>query len=128
MRRLAAFVFLAMLASHAIAATIEARDGIIYVTGFIEVGDGGRFAQLETDPPKLVVLDSPGGAVDNALSMARLIHDIGIPTLIPAGKECLSACAVMFLAGSKKFMGEGRSSACTVRGIAVEQASPVRRK
>jgi hypothetical protein len=89
---------------------------VIYVTGEIVIGDAGKFAQLETTPPKLVVLDSPGGEVDNAIAMAKLIRDVGIPPLIPADKECLSACVMLFFAGSQRFMGAEASSAFITLG------------
>ena len=98
---------MAALPSPTLAATIDARDGIIYVTGVIGIGDADRFAQIATDPPRLVVLNSAGGEVANALAMAKLIHDKASSTLIPVGKKCLSACSVLFLAGRTKYMGSG---------------------
>lgn len=53
---------------------------------------------------KLIVLNSPGGYVDNALQVADVVHDRGISTLVAKGMGCYSACAYIFFAGANRFV------------------------
>ena len=48
---------------------------------------------------RIVVLNSPGGAVDSALAMAKQIRRLGLKTYVPPEMGCYSACAYMFFAG-----------------------------
>jgi hypothetical protein len=48
---------------------------------------------------RIVALNSPGGAVDSALTMAQKIHKLGLSTYVPAEMGCYSACAYMYFAG-----------------------------
>jgi hypothetical protein len=48
---------------------------------------------------RIVALNSPGGAVDSALTMARKIHKLGLSTYVPPEMGCYSACAYMYFAG-----------------------------
>jgi hypothetical protein len=49
---------------------------------------------------RIVALNSPGGAVDSALTMARKIHKLGLSTYVPPQMGCYSACAYMYFAGA----------------------------
>ena len=53
----------------------------------------------DTDQPRRICLNSEGGKIIEALKMARLISG-GLGTVVPENKKCLSACAILFLAGS----------------------------
>lgn len=46
-----------------------------------------------------VCLNSPGGSFDEGLSVAELIYNNGLSTLVENGSECFSSCAVIFMAG-----------------------------
>ena len=48
---------------------------------------------------RIVALNSPGGAVDSALTMAHKIHKLGLSTYVPPQMGCYSACAYMYFAG-----------------------------
>lgn len=50
-----------------------------------------------------IVLDSPGGDVYSALSMAGVINDKSLVTYVPLDGVCASACSFMFLAGANRF-------------------------
>ena len=54
----------------------------------------------------VVWLHSRGGSI-GALGIGDLIHDYGLQTYVPAGAECDSLCAYLWLAGSKRFVGYG---------------------
>ena len=56
--------------------------------------------------PKTLVLDSEGGLVHMALSMARDVHRLKINTLIPERATCYSSCSFIFLAGNRR-LAEG---------------------
>jgi hypothetical protein len=87
-------------------------DGLIDITGPIEPGDAEVLAALvaEMDPAKftsgaegaevLVRLNSPGGSFKEAIEIARLIDKHQLQTFVEAGSDCLSACAVIFMAGT----------------------------
>lgn len=49
---------------------------------------------------RIVALNSPGGDVDSALTMAHKIHKLGLSTYVPPEMGCYSACAYMYFAGA----------------------------
>lgn len=51
---------------------------------------------------RLVILDSPGGIVADALLIADDVHSRRLSTLIPGSARCYSACAFIFLAGAER--------------------------
>lgn len=53
---------------------------------------GGNYIQL--------CLNSPGGSWDQALSMARIVHQDGIGTIVQKDSYCNSACSIVFMAGT----------------------------
>lgn len=55
----------------------------------------------------LVFLDSPGGRIHASLDLAARFRATGLDTLVPAGSECASACAFVFLAGVRR-QAEGK--------------------
>ncbi|MEL6374857.1 MAG: hypothetical protein AAFR04_12925 [Pseudomonadota bacterium] len=52
-------------------------------------------------PVIFVRLESDGGDVEEAVRAAQVVWRRGAATLVPAGKRCLGACALIFMAGSK---------------------------
>ena len=48
---------------------------------------------------KVLVLQSRGGYVDQALALAAEIRRLGLGTAIPRGASCYSACTFLFFAG-----------------------------
>lgn len=83
----------------------------IYLSGEIKAGDSKVISDLihQHDIPHssnlyaiqaMLVLDSPGGNVREAIEIARLVDQYGFATYIGAEDECLSACAFVFMAGS----------------------------
>jgi hypothetical protein len=85
----------------------------VTIGGLIEKGDlekiraefeahrisGGLFA---TDT---VCLNSPGGDFKVGLDIAKFILDSDLPTQIPAGASCESACAWIFMSGTWRIKG-----------------------
>ena len=81
--------------------------------GEIEVGDGDKFASIlkKNDDQifkETLCLNSPGGNYTEALHIIRAILDRGgvFRTLVDKDSECLSACALIFLAGFRH-LGDG---------------------
>lgn len=58
---------------------------------------------LEARPnARIMVLNSPGGAVDSALVVAQEVRRRGMRTYVPDGMGCYSACAYIFFAGDNR--------------------------
>lgn len=53
---------------------------------------------------RIIVLNSPGGYVDNALQVAREVRKRGMSTLVAKGMGCYSACAYIFFAGTPRYV------------------------
>ena len=71
------------------------------IRGAIMPGDGARIAdELLTNRPSRVALDSPGGSVEDALTVGRTLREIGAETRLQDNAVCLSACPYMFVGGT----------------------------
>ena len=80
----------------------------IYVTGEIQLGDDAAFRRItDTFPDAVVFLDSPGGTVIPALEIGRLARERGYRTVVLAGGTCASSCALIWLAGSTRYLEPG---------------------
>jgi hypothetical protein len=53
---------------------------------------------------RIIVLNSPGGYVDNALQVAQQVHEHGMTTVVADGMGCYSACAYIFFAGKQRYV------------------------
>lgn len=76
-------------------------DGVLAAEGSIDQGAAARFAaeiEARGEYVKTVSLNSPGGALDDAMAMARLVRGRGIATQVADGAICASSCP-LFLAG-----------------------------
>ncbi len=86
-----------------------AADGRLLATGTITPGIARAFAE-EIDKRgsyvKTVVLHSPGGSVQDALHMGRLIREKGFSTEVAAGTYCASSCPLMFAGGVQRVAGK----------------------
>lgn len=102
--------------------------GVLRLTGTIDPGAAERFEQeiaQRGEYVSTVLLDSPGGSVDDALEMGRLILEKELDTLVPDGALCASSCPLVFAAGHERIAG--RDAAIGVHQIyaAALSASPV---
>jgi hypothetical protein len=82
----------------------------IYVSGTIERGDDQRFrTALRGVLPLLgiVIVESPGGNLQAGLEIGREISVRAYSTVVKAGAICASACALVWLAGDRRFMAPG---------------------
>jgi hypothetical protein len=79
------------------------------ISGKIEPGDSANLRKLfdahlpkdgDYDEDALVRLNSPGGDLNEALDIGQVIREYGIGTVIGPSDSCLSACALIFMAGT----------------------------
>jgi hypothetical protein len=93
------------------AMTIElASDGRLELTGVITPGTYERFeAELKkrAEYVRTIVLNSPGGSVQDALAMAKLIRERGFETLVGENGLCASSCPLVFSGGVKRVAEPG---------------------
>lgn len=86
-----------------ISRTFDAEDGCyLRLDGPIVPGDLERFLpSLQNSPrsQRILCLNSPGGSLHEAVLIGQRLTNVG--TRIEAGKQCLSACAVIFMAGRR---------------------------
>ncbi|HEX2256427.1 MAG TPA: hypothetical protein VHG92_06955 [Afifellaceae bacterium] len=81
----------------------SATGRAVKFSGPIDDGDHSQFlASVASVRPDLVVLNSPGGSIAEALRIAERIRSAGLGTFVRAGQECSSACMVLFLSGQSK--------------------------
>ncbi|MBC9247338.1 hypothetical protein H4P12_11600 [Paracoccus sp. 11-3] len=97
--------------SSALAADIQITQGdatapsVIDITGPIESGDADRFYDFSQRTERAIVfLHSPGGLVDEGLSIAAEIGQRGFTTIVAPGAECHSICAVIWVSGGSRMM------------------------
>lgn len=78
---------------------------LLMMNGAIDRGDGERFeaylAGLEV-MPEAVAINSPGGIVDEALAVGRLVRARSLDTLILPGMACLSSCPYVLAGGVER--------------------------
>lgn len=91
---------------------------VVRLSGPIEAGDADRLSGFFQDnrlmncgepgfcPYNTVLaLDSPGGSLVEALKISEFVRANNIPTLLPAGARCESACSMIFLSGYTTYDG-----------------------
>lgn len=83
--------------------------GVLEAIGTIDPGAQERLnAELELrgEYVKVVSLNSPGGSVQDAMAMGRLLRDNKITTQVIDGALCASSCPLMLAGGEKRLVGE----------------------
>lgn len=89
---------------------VRAPGGDISGIGRIDIGTATAFAAFleETDEPVGTLhLHSPGGSVEDAMAMARLVREKSIDTRVPADGYCASACPLLLSGGVERSAGAG---------------------
>lgn len=80
----------------------------LYMMGEIQIEDTLVFQDfLDKYDIKELGLAGPGGSVDAALEIGRLVQHRGISTLTVPDRDCASACALVFLSGHQREISEG---------------------
>lgn len=113
LRAMLAATALAMAGAEARAARFDVKPApslpdrtVIVMIGAVTEGDAGRFRdalqdarRLKPGLPPLLVLDSRGGHLEEALAIAAEVRRNGLPTSVMPGSPCWSACAFIFFGG-----------------------------
>ncbi len=91
--------------------TLDTSGGarVLRAEGLIDEDVPVKLAEaLKThDPVEEIWLRSPGGHARAGNEAGKMIRKSGIPTRIPAGWACFSACNFMFMGGPIRFVDEG---------------------
>lgn len=100
---------------------------VIRLSGSIEVGTADRFASVIESSTVLphgvpvLLLDSSGGLVNEAMKMSAIMDEIPFHTVVPDGAHCASACAsILFIAGIYRTVeGSGLlgQHSCSINGV-----------
>ncbi len=83
--------------------------GRLKAEGTIDPGSVDRLAAEITargEYVKTVSLNSPGGALEDAMAMARLLRERGLDTEIADGALCASSCPLVFAGGKHRAVAE----------------------
>ncbi|SMH56779.1 hypothetical protein [Mesorhizobium australicum] len=106
--------------------------GVLAAEGTIDPGAATRFAEeiaARGEYVTTVALNSPGGSLDDAMAMARLIRDKELGTEVADGALCASSCPLVFAGGATRRAGEKAAigvhqfySAGSTEGLAPAQA------
>jgi hypothetical protein len=84
--------------------------------GSIEQGAAARFAaeiEQRGEYVRTLRLNSPGGSLDDAMAMARLVRERGYRTEVLDGALCASSCPLLFAGGTTRRPARRPRSACT---------------
>lgn len=82
--------------------------GVLEAIGSIDVGAATRFAEeidLRGEYVKRIALNSPGGSLEDAMSMARLVRERGFATEVANGALCASSCPLVLAGGTTRAVG-----------------------
>lgn len=85
----------------------------VSIFGTITRADADQIAQHEMDfeyggsSPMKVVLDSPGGDVDAAMQIGRIIRRNDGMTIVSEKSKCFSSCALIYVAGVTRIVSFG---------------------
>jgi len=89
--------------------TMQAVNGqqVLLAEGQIDANVLPRLREALARNPYEIWLRSPGGDARIGNQAGRLIRDSGIPTRIPAGWACFSACNFLFMGGIVRYVDPG---------------------
>lgn len=102
--------------------------GMLSLTGTVDPGAAARFAQeiaARGEYVSTVLLDSPGGSVDDALEIGRLIRAEGLSTEVRNGGLCASSCPIIFASGQSRIAGKDAAIGVHQIYAAALSASPL---
>lgn len=90
--------------------TLDGGVEAIFITDDILEGDDTRFGELSRRYPRAVVyLESAGGSLVPAIEIGKQVHARRHATAVLDGSVCTSACALIWIAGTPRYLGsQGR--------------------
>jgi hypothetical protein len=85
----------------------DSENSYIHIWGWINKGDGKKFADLVASDAsiKAVLLDSSGGSFEDGMVIAKLVHERKFYTSVRKDWECVSMCAIIWIAGRDRYYG-----------------------
>jgi hypothetical protein len=76
---------------------------VLFLLGEISSGDSFELRRaIRSNDIELIVTNSPGGHVFEALQISGIVFDNNISTFIPENGDCSSACSFVFFAGGNR--------------------------
>jgi hypothetical protein len=105
-RCLAAACLLSVSSVSSTADISTPRPGVVSLAGTIVKGDAEKLRTVigaQRFGLGSIVLDSPGGEVDEAIRMADLVRPLFVAVTVAPGRFCASACFFVWLAGSPRY-------------------------
>ncbi|KQT50931.1 hypothetical protein ASG43_06695 [Aureimonas sp. Leaf454] len=87
---------------------VDAGGGVLTALGRIEPGTAEAFEQALDRPGaaiRTLVVHSPGGSVEDAIALSRLVRERRLDTVVPADGYCASACPLLFAGGLQRRAG-----------------------
>ncbi len=114
-----------LLGGHQSGTSRQDEETVLLVSGVIGPGAHLQFrAALSRGTPKMVVLSGPGGVLGEALLIGEEVQRRHLATLVAAHSTCASACAVVYLSGSTKYLGAGANIGLHSASYADGRADP----
>lgn len=89
-------------------AFVRGPNGQASAVGRIEIGTASRFSEFidgQAGEVKELFLHSPGGSVQDALAISKLLRANGIATQVPGNAYCASSCPIVLSGGEKRTVG-----------------------
>ncbi|WP_295811929.1 hypothetical protein [uncultured Nitratireductor sp.] len=83
--------------------------GVLAADGAIDQGAAGRFqAELDARGEYVtsVALNSPGGSLEDAMAISRLVRERGLATSVADGAICASSCPLILAGGVERQAGD----------------------
>lgn len=111
------FLLTMCLPATAFSMTLERVDNDLYATGPTVDQDFLKFRQAlaKGGIERLILVNGPGGDLWTGMQVARMVHQAKIRTV--ASGYCMSACSLIFMAGSERAFGTGSLPRVTMIGI-----------
>jgi hypothetical protein len=138
MTNTARIIALALAASTSIAHSAEVHSRgnksvfAVYLNGEIAKGDFSRvksaFAgrSFKTEQNTMFIVDSPGGDLQEAMTIGRYVRQSKLTAVVPENAKCLSSCVYILAAGVSKMVfgavGIHRPYLLTLPTVGVEAA------
>ena len=100
--------------------------GVLAAEGTIDAGAAQRLADeiaARGEYVRTVSLNSPGGSVEDAMAMAKLLREKGIATEVSEGALCASSCPLL-MAGGKTRHADAKAAVGVHQFYAVGAESP----
>jgi hypothetical protein len=117
MRSICLLILLPWAVAGARAAEIDVRhlengSTLIVIDGKFELGDVDAFRNKVAALPSgkaTVAFQSKGGRLLAGIRIGTVIREKKFSTVVPDGGSCAAACALAWLGGTRRFVGEGSS-------------------